>query len=66
MDVRGSCSKDVCNSVCHSALRSGPWDRLGPRNRPDQDHGPGPSNLLEERLEKTAVLGLVKTSLGPI
>ena len=55
-----------------SALRSSPWDRLGPKNGPDQDRscqdrgpGPSPSDLLEERLEKTAVLGLVRTGLGP-
>ena len=52
-------------SSATSALRSGPWDRLGPKNGPDQDRGPGPSDLLEERPEKTAVLGPVKTGLGP-
>jgi hypothetical protein len=51
--------------VVSSALRSSPWDRLGPKNGLVQDRGPGPSNLLEERPEKTAVLGLVRTSLGP-
>ena len=39
---------------------------LGPETGPDQDRGPGPSDSLDERPEKTAVLGPVKTGLGPI
>ena len=53
-----------------SASRSSPKDRLGPETGPDQDRscqdrGPGPSDLLEEGPEKTAVLGPVRSGLGP-
>ena len=47
------------------------WTALGPETRPDQDRpcqdrDPGLSDSLDEGPEKTAVLGLVKTNLGPI
>ena len=54
-----------------SALRSGPKDHVGPMNRT----GPGPVlsgpqswsfRFFRERPEKTAVLGPVRTGLGPI
>jgi hypothetical protein len=48
-----------------SASRSSPRDRLGPETGPDQVRGPGPSDSLEERPEKTAVLGPVRTGPGP-
>ena len=54
-------------------MLSGPVRRtaLGPETGPDQDRscqdrGPGPSDSLDERPEKTAVLGPVQTGLGPI
>ena len=53
-------------------MLSGPVRRtaLGPETGPDQDRsyqdrGPGPSDSLDERPEKTAVLGPVRTGLGP-
>ena len=53
-------------------MLSGPVLRtaLGLETGPDQDQtcqdrGPGPSDFLDERLEKTAVLGPVRTGLEP-